>query len=297
MSIQNSKLVAVLELLFATLIWGFGFTATIWAMESISSIGLSVLRFFGACLLTLPVLYFSKTLRSEINFSNLKLSFLPGLFLGLTLILQTWGLEYTTATKSGFITTLYVILVPMIEVAVIKKSISRWHGLWVLIAMVGTALIVQLEITALNRGDLLTLACSVFAAAHITSLGVLGPKIQSPFMFNFFQSFWSGLLALLLLPLFPAPHWKGLTDKALFGFISLTVGSTLLAFALQVKAQKKLSASLASLIFLMESPFAMLFGILLLSEILSPAQALGAFLIVVAAIGAIRSDVKLSSRN
>ncbi|MEK6556462.1 MAG: DMT family transporter [Bdellovibrionota bacterium] len=287
---MNQRLVAVSELLFATLIWGFGFTATIWAMESTSSILLSVTRFFGACLLTLPVFYFSKEMRAEFSLANLKLSALPGFFLGMTLILQTWGLEFTTATKSGFITTLYVILVPVIEVLIIKKKVSRWHTAWVGLAMVGTALIVQLQFNEVNKGDVLTLICSAFAAAHIALLGAIGPKIKSPFVFNFYQSFWAGSLALIMLPFFDGPHWKGINNLALIGFISLTVGSTMLAFALQVKAQKKLSASLASLIFLLESPFAMMFGIILLGETLTMYQAAGAGLIILAAVGAIRFE-------
>jgi drug/metabolite transporter (DMT)-like permease len=289
---MNQRFVAVLELLFATIIWGFGFTATIWAMESTSSIMISVGRFFGACLLTLPIFLISRDLRRHFNFANLKLSMLPGLFLGLTLILQTWGLEYTTATKSGFITTLYVILVPIFEILIIKKRVRLLHTLWVALALVGTGFIVQVQMNEVNKGDVLTLMCSVFAAAHIASLGVLGPKIQSPFVFNFYQSFWAGLLALAMLPFFAVSHWKGFNTLALIGFISLTVGSTMVAFALQVKAQKKISASLASLIFLLESPFAMLFGVLLLSEALTGYQALGATLIILAAAGAIRFEKK-----
>jgi drug/metabolite transporter (DMT)-like permease len=287
---MNQRLIAVFELLFATIIWGFGFTATIWAMESTSSIMLSVTRFFGACVLTLPIFYFVKELRTQFSWANFKLAALPGFLLGMTLILQTWGLEYTTATKSGFITTLYVILVPIIEILIIKKRISRLHSLWVALAMIGTGLIVQLQVNELNKGDVLTLICSIFAAAHIALLGVLGPKIKSPFVFNFYQSFWAGTLALVMLPFFKVVHWKGLNVWALIGFISLTVGSTMIAFALQVKAQKKISASLASLIFLLESPFAMMFGIILLNETLTSLQALGASLIILAAVGAIRFD-------
>ncbi len=287
---MRQNLVAVAELLTATLIWGFGFTATIWAMASFSSIAVSVLRFSIAFLLTLPIIYMVRELRHEFTRANLKLAALPGLLLGSTLILQTWGLEHTTATKSGFITTLYIVIVPIVEVLILRKRIHRLHALWVAIALAGTALIVQLKIDHINFGDVLTLLCAFFAAFHIALLSKIGPQVKSPFLFNTFQSFWAAMLALSILPFFPGPHFKGYDFWAAIGLFSLTVGSTMLAFALQVKAQKKLTASLSSLIFLLESPFAMLFAILLLGETLSMGQGIGAILISVAAFGAVKFE-------
>lgn len=287
---NRKQLVAVAELLTATMIWGFGFTATVWAMESFSSILVSVLRFSIAFLLTLPIIYMVKELRNEFHFKNLRLAALPGLMLGSTLILQTWGLEHTSATKSGFITTLYIVIVPIVEVLMLQKRIPRLHALWVAIALAGTALIVQLKIDDINFGDALTLACAFFAAFHIALLAKLGPQIKSPFLFNTFQSFWAAALALLVWPLFPGPHFKGYHFWAGAGLFSLTIGSTMLAFALQIKAQKKITASLASLIFLLESPFAMLFAIMLLGEVLTPGQAVGAILISIAAFGAVKFE-------
>lgn len=290
-SFQNKQsLTAVAELLTATIIWGFGFTATIWAMQSYSSIAVSVLRFAIAFALTLPIIYMVRELRSEFTLPNFKLAALPGFLLGSTLILQTWGLEHTTATKSGFITTLYIVIVPVVEVMILQKRIHRLHALWVAIALAGTALIVQLQIDNINFGDVLTLLCAFFAAFHIALLSKIGPQVKSPFLFNTFQSFWAALLAVAIWPFFPGPHFKGYDFWAAVGLFSLTVGSTMLAFALQVKAQKKLTASLSSLIFLLESPFAMLFAILLLGETLSTAQAVGAVLISLAAFGAVKFE-------
>jgi drug/metabolite transporter (DMT)-like permease len=99
---------AILELVFAGTLWGFGFTATIWALQSISVSALVFYRFFGAFLIGLFIL-----LAQRISWKTLKkeatLSLLPGLILLAMLLFQTAGLLSTTATNSGFITTLYVI--------------------------------------------------------------------------------------------------------------------------------------------------------------------------------------------
>jgi drug/metabolite transporter (DMT)-like permease len=116
--------------------------------------------------------------------------------------------------------------------------------------------------------------------------------VKSAFIFNAFQSFWSALLSLVTVFIFSGPHWKGYDFWALVGLASLTIGSTMIAFALQVKAQKTLSPSLSSLLFLLESPFAMLFGILLLHETLSLGQTVGAVLIFLSAYGAVHFERK-----
>lgn len=292
---SKARLLAVGEMLFATAIWGFGFTATVWAMYSFSPFATSLARFFGAFLLTLPFLPVSPLFRAEFNWRNCRLSCVPGLLIGGVLILQTWGLEYTTATKSGFITTLYVVLVPVIEVLVIRKKLHYSHALWVFLALVGTALIVDFSLArqTINKGDMLTFLCAILAALHIVVLGKISPKVKSAFIFNAFQSFWAGALSLFSMLLATGPHWRGYSGMAMLGLLSLTLGSTMIAFALQVKAQRTLSPSLSSLLFLLESPFAMFFSILLLGERLSATQIAGAVLIIAAAFGAVHFERKV----
>lgn len=281
---------AVGEMLFATAIWGFGFTATVWALESFSPFAVSFWRFGAAFVLAIPLVYFSRDFLSEFNWTSFKLAFTPGILIGSVLILQTWGLEMTTATKSGFITTLYVVFVPLIEVFLAKKRLHRMHFLWVFLALVGTAFMVNMYeygLRGLNMGDALTLACAVFAAFHIVVVGKVSRQVKSAFIFNAFQSFWSAALSLVIVLITSGPHWKGMNGMAMVGLVSLAIGSTMIAFALQVKAQKTLSPSLSSLLFLLESPFAMLFGIALLGESLTWSQGLGAVLIFTSAFGAV----------
>ncbi len=280
--------IAAAELLVATLIWGFGFTATIWAQHSFDTITLTLSRFTICFVVTSAIIFFQPSTRPFLNRRYLRMSFWPGIFLGITLLLQTWGLEYTSATNSSFITTLYVVFVPLIELLIFKHKLRQLHFVWVTIALVGTGLMVNLQLGQFNSGDVLTLACSVTAALQIVLIGRQSQQIESPLAYNAFQSLWAAVAAALFIPFYPHCYFRTLDWRAALGTFSLIFGSTLLGFFLQVKAQKTLSSSLSSLLFLLESPFALLFAVLLLNERITLLQALGGLLIFLAAFGATR---------
>lgn len=286
--IKKNSVRAILELVFASMLWGFGFIAAVWAMEALDAFEVTLLRFLMASSVGLAILYFNI---KSIPFRQLaRWSFWPALFLTGTLVFQTWGLKYTTATKCGFITTLYVVFVPLIESWHRKRPISL--KLWACVggAFLGTLMIVNVGLNGLNFGDFLTFVCAILASMQIYYVGLIGPKIQHPFAFNTFQSLWS---AMICLPFFfhgdmasKLINWLQWPTTALVGVFSLAFGSTVLAFALQVKAQARLSPTVASLLCLLESPFAMIFAILLLNESLGPLEAAGAALIFFSAVGA-----------
>ena len=285
---------AASELLFATSIWGFGFTATIWALRSFDTVTITVGRFVIAFIFGAAILAVNPHTRDRLNLRTLRMAFWPGIFLGLTLLLQTWGLEYTSATNSSFITTLYVVFVPLMEMALLRGArrgprIRPLHFIWVSIALIGTGLMVNLQLGHFSVGDVLTLICSLTAGMQIIMIGRHGSRIESPFAYNVFQSLWAALVAILFIPIYPHHYIRSPDWHALAGVFSLTFGSTLIAFFLQVKAQKTLSASLASLIFLLESPFASFFAFLLLGEKITMLQTLGGGLIFLSAYGATRN--------
>lgn len=277
---------ALVELLLAAMLWGFGFIASAWALEAINPFELTLLRFLLAGAVGLPFL-FHRSVRGQWR-TLLALSFLPAVFLAGTLQLQTWGLKFTTATKSGFITTLYVIFVPLLESLLSRRNLPR--GIWACVglAFVGTALIVNIGVSDINFGDLLTLGCAIVATGQIYWMGVVSPRIKHPFAFNIFQCLWSIALAL------PFVQWSSFGPKVLafqswsshafWGVMSLAFGSTMIAFFLQVRAQAKLSATTSSVMFLLESPFALIFAVMLLGEHLSSTEAVGAVLIFVSAL-------------
>jgi drug/metabolite transporter (DMT)-like permease len=272
---------AVSELIVATVLWGFGFIAMIWALREMSPVMITATRFMASfAICALPILYWPD-LRRQMTLQNLRLAAAPGLLLGGTILLQTWGLKYTTATKSGFITTLYVLMVPILEFIVLKRRIHRLHGLFVGLALLGTAMMMELRIDGFNRGDFLTFLCAIVASVQIFWFGLIGDKIGSPFVFNTLQCLWGGLPFVLLavftgekLVFWPGGHLERL------GVTCLVLGSTVIGFLLQVRGQRILPPSISSLIFLLESPFAALFAIFLLGERLSLLKLSGGVLII-----------------
>jgi drug/metabolite transporter (DMT)-like permease len=286
------QLFAIGELIVAAAFWGFGFIAVIWSLETLNFAEVTWLRFALAALVGLPfILHAPRSVRRGI----FRLSFWPSVFLAGTLIFQSWGLKYTTATKSGFITTLYVVFVPLLESLLTGRRLPPLLWACVVMAFAGTALIVEVRFDEINIGDILTLVCAFFATFQIYSLGAVSPRVSQPFLFNASQSVWG---AALIFPLVVnSNYWQDVSKvrewplTVWLGVGSLAFGSTLLAFYLQIRAQAKLSATVSSLLFLLESPFAMLFSIALLGEKPGLGHGLGAFLIFVSAALASWADI------
>lgn len=277
-----------IELIIADAFWGFGFIAVLWAIPAVGPFTISLIRFVGAFVIGMAIWIFSSEFRSRDSVAQFRLALIPGILLASTILFQTWGLKFTTATKSGFITCLYVVMVPLVEGIVLRRPIRRLHYLFAALAVLGTSLIADLQFHKINFGDLLTLICAVMATFQILWLGHVGSKVKHPFAFNSYQCFWAAVPALpLALTTETWPHLSLFTWKVWAGLGSLTLGSTVLAFFLQVRAQQRLSPSVASLLFLLESPFAALFAALVLRESLTWSQAIGAGLIFIASLGAI----------
>jgi drug/metabolite transporter (DMT)-like permease len=277
------------EAMLANIFWGFGFTATIWALQGFTLTQILFLRFFvvgavglawGACLHRGA---FQKILPRTL---------IPAIFLIVEILFQVWGLHYTTATNAGFLTVTYILMVPVLERVLWKRQISKIHWLWVAVAFAGTALMLDLGSLRLNPGDFLMLISALGASLHMLSVDRLGKTEENLFFANTMQSLW-GAVFLLPVLIFKAEPWHWPTEVSPWiGLAALTFGSTLLAFYLQMRAQKKLSPSVSSLLFLVESPIAAGFGFLLLGERLGPWQLTGGLLVLVAAGGVSRKNTE-----
>lgn len=279
-----TKKQAALELVVAGVLWGFGFVAAVWALKVFTPIETLVYRFLLATFLG-ELLYL--VFRGP-RFASLQKDFLralpAGALLGAMLLLQTIGLQTTSATKSGFITSLYVIMVPLINALLLKAKSPPRNYILALLALLGTFILMNANIQELNSGDLWTLGCSLFAAFHIIYIGRISNHIGNAFRFNNFQSFWCLVVIAPWLLVQENITFKSSEWLPWIGIISLGAASSVIAFFLQVRSQKILSDSTASMLFLLESPFAALFGFLLLNERLSTFQLFGAILIMLASI-------------
>ncbi len=288
---------ALIELLIAASLWGFGFVATVWALQELGPLAISGLRFVLAAGVGGIICLIVPSLRRQIKKSQFMLAFWPGMFLATTLVLQTWGLRYTTATKSGFITTLYILVVPVMERILLSRRIPKYHLVFVLLALVGVGMICDIQqmfFTPVasensvahakelwNIGDWLTLSCMVAASLQIVWFGKIADQIESSFAFNVYQCLWAAPVPLALAFAFENVTLN-LSPTPMLGLGMLAFGSSLIAFALQVKAQKSIAPSLASLLYLLESPIAALFGVLLLGERLTVENGVGCAVILIA---------------
>lgn len=286
---------AISELLLATLFWGFGYVATIWALDIATPVEITFLRFFAGGLLSL-FLVRSFQVSKERFFYLIRLSFFPGFCMAALLLSQTWGLQYTTAINSTFITALYVVITPLLEWGVLRRKSHLVFLLYAGLSLCGVLFILKGSFQVSSHplswlGDLLTLITAFFSACHLVYVGQVWKKIHRPFLFNALQSLWAALLLfpfLLVEFFFSSIEFErgALTPESVVGLISLVFGSTILAFYLQLRAQSVLSPSLTSLICLLESPMALIFALIFLSQPLGLWALLGASLIFLSAIGA-----------
>lgn len=293
----NARNRAVIELSFAGVLWGFSFIAAKWTFESFTVESLMFFRFFFAFAvgLILAAIFKFSELKKYWK-QDAKSALRVGISLGITLWFQTLALKYTTATNTSFITTLYVIQIPLI-MAVYNRKLNIQVITIALLALLGMAFLVfpdgnfHMEF---NQGDILALICSFFASLQIIFMGVDAKNSSDAFRFNLFQTFWSGVMVLPFILISTErilPKWP-LSEKAIFGFILISIGSSLIAFYLQTRAQKHLSTELSSLLFLLEAPFATLFGFIFLKESLTWLSFLGGALILLSCYFSMRTEAK-----
>ena len=266
---------ADLSLATVALAWGTTFVVVKQALTGASTMYFLALRFAlaSACLLALflPAFYKANPLRV---WSGLRGGVGAGLFLWLGYVLQTAGLRYTTAGHSGFLTGLYVVLVPILSAAVFRRLPLKREWLGVLVAGAGLlALTLPTAGTALrvNRGDLLTIGCAVAFAFHLLVLGYYSKRemVQAVAFGQLACAAALSGLALFFEP--PRAVWNR-------GFVFTIVLTAV--FALQTWGQKYTTPTRTAVIFALEPVFALATACLLGGESLTWASAIGGALIL-----------------
>jgi drug/metabolite transporter (DMT)-like permease len=204
-----------------------------------------------------------------------------GALLGLGFVLQTEGLARTTASRSGFLTGMLVVLVPILELLVFRKKPKTPALVGVLLAFTGMTLLSAPwsdGAQASLAGDLLTAGCAVVFAAHIIALGRLAPR-HPVLPMLLLQLAMVGLLAALAGPLIEPQRFDG-GGKLWLALLYLALFATLLAFGIQTWAQKLMPTVRVALISALEPVFAALWAALFLHERLSGRELVGGGLIV-----------------
>jgi drug/metabolite transporter (DMT)-like permease len=263
---------AVGWLTLVCLVWGVSFSLTKETLGYISPLLFMGIRFGLASLLLIGS--FKGISRQEL---------LGGVLLGLLFwggfAFQTFGLTYTLASRSAFITSLATPLVPIVYFLAHRRLPNAITIAGVLLAAVGMYFLTSPKASGggLGQGDWLTLGCAVLFAGHIVAAGHFS-RIISPMRLLAVEIATTAGLSLLLAPLLETPR---VTPSAMLAGLLLFLGlSELWRFYMQLRAQQVLSPTHTALLFMLEPVFAALTSFLLLGERLIPLQWGGAALIL-----------------
>jgi drug/metabolite transporter (DMT)-like permease len=272
MNIQTVKSNALL--LITAAIWGFAFVAQRVGMDYLGPFTFNAARFTLGSLSLLPLLLISRGERTAseniLPRAGLKLivfgGFSAGFMLFMGISLQQVGLVYTTAGKAGFITSLYVVIVPIM--ALFWKQ-STNPGAWIgaVLAVIGLYFLSVTESFSVEFGDLLEFFGAFFWAGQVLIIGWLSPKIQSVKL-AFTQFVVCAVLSLIVAVIFEDISWDALVQSS-WAILYSGIFSSGVAFTFQVMAQRHTHPAHASIIMSLEAVFAAIGGWLLLNEILS----------------------------
>ena len=266
-------------LLAAAIIWGSAFAVVKNTLDSVPPSMMIALRFGIAALISGAIL--RKHLRG-LTRGQVLMGLLVGVLTGLAYIVQTIGLQDTTAGKNAFLTTIYVLLVPF-------GSAVLFHEMLLGIGILS----LDGESGGLNRGDVLTLVCGVLYAAQIISVGRCNERMDTYalIVLEFAFAALTGLCWSLATERGMPIQWN---MQSIGGILYVAVFSTMLASSCQNIAQKLAPTSHAALLMSLESVFGALSGVIFLGEKLTIRMGLG-FLVIFAAV--VLSETTASSKK
>jgi len=258
-SARPKKIIPLTLLLAVAVVWGSTFAIMKDSLDRIDVYSFLSWRFLMAAVIM-------AVLRPQ-SFKHLSPSFLlrgvsAGLLLGMGYIFQTFGLTLTTVAKTGFITGLYAIFVPLIAAPFFKHHISKIQWFAVALATIGMA-VLSLHGLSIGRGEFLVTLSALFFAFHIIGLSRWSPG-RDPYALTMVQMATVGLLTMAFSAKngLEAPHDRGVWAVVIY----TAIVASAFAFIVQTWAQSFMSAISVGVAMTMEYIFAAIFGVLLVHE-------------------------------
>ena len=298
--IKNQKMIGNLLLTLTALIWGMAFVFQRKGMESIEPITFTSARMALAAVTVgiAAFIYTKKPVAKTVPAETEKISaeterknrrkntvlggICCGTFLACASIFQQMGIVYTTAGKAGFITAMYMIIVPVIGFVLFKKRNTWLVWLAVLIGVAGMYLLCMTEGFTLTRGDTLVCICAVLFSGHILCCDYFVQRGEAIWI-SAIQFVTCSALSAVAACILETPTWEKVFSAAIpilyCGILSGGVGYTL-----QIIAQKFTDPTIASLLMSLESVFAVLAGAILLGERMTLREMAGCVVMFVAII-------------
>ena len=293
----KEQTLGVILFLITSCVWGFAFVPQKIAVDlNFGPISLNGLRCLLGAVVLIPVMLIADKVRhKKVTFLGVqgkaeikKLLFgglLCGICLTLASTLQQVGLKYSTVGKAGFLSALYIVIVPVITVFFGKKI--NWNGwLGVALGILGMFFLCfnlkDLASFSINKGDLLLILCSFAFSAHILVIDKFA-KNADPLRLAFIQFLICGIICTSIGFIFERNTWN-LIPQIAWCIVILGVGSCGVGYTLQMVAQKYVPAYIAPLLMGMECVFSLIAELIFFKKIMSAVEYLGCFLILVAVV-------------
>ena len=274
-------------LVLTALIWGCAFVAQSVGMDYVGPFTFNMARFLIGAIVLLPVIWFMDRQRKTgaEKGAGQKTLIIGGICCGIALAvastLQQWGILFTTVGKAGFITAMYIVIVPLLGIFIGKKVRPLIIGC-VAIAVVGFYFLCMTESFRLGLGDFLVLLCAIAFSIHILVIDHFSPKVDGVRM-SAIQFLTAAIISAVPTLLWEQPVFTEIL-QAWQPVLYAGVMSCGVAYTLQIIAQKNADPTVASLLLSLESVFSVLAGWVLLGQGLSLKELFGCVLIFCAII-------------
>ena len=292
---MNKQIKGSFILLLTAFIWGTAFVAQSEGVSRMGVFGFSVIRNFMAVIILIPVVLFIRTRKNgegatvsgEIKaiFSDKKLllgGFLCGIALCVASNLQQIGIKYVSFIgKSGFLTALYIILVPIAGLF-FHKRVGKLVWIGLVFALVGLYLLCINGQFILEYADIVLILCAIVFTIQIMLVDKFVSEVDAVSM-ACMQFFWCGLFSMIPMLITEHNTWADISSAAI-PLLYAGVLSSGVAYTLQMVGQRDLNPTLASMIMSLEAVFSVLSGIVILHEKPSARELIGCLLMFVGVI-------------
>ncbi|MCQ2459962.1 MAG: DMT family transporter [Ruminococcus sp.] len=288
---MSKNLKGSIMLLITSFIWGTAFVAQSDGMNYVEPFTYNAMRTLLGGFVLIPIILIFKAVGKHTGAPPLKYSLKNtvkgGICCGVVLFIassfQQFGIAYTTTGKAGFITALYIVLVPLLLGMILKKAVPLKMWLFVLIAVVGFWFLCINEDFRISKGDFLVLCCALFFAAHIIVVDHFIEQNTDGMLMSCIQFFTAAVFMLIGMFVFESPNIDSIID-AKIPVLYAGIMSSGVAYTMQILGQRYTAPTIATLLMSLESVFAALSGWLILHEKLSPKELCGCGLVFTAVI-------------
>lgn len=287
---KKKELSSAILLFLAAFIWGVAFVAQSVGMDYVGPFTFNGCRFLIGGLVLTPFAWIrekkfesSNTYQSmtkETQKKHKQTTLLGGLCCGIAICIassfQQVGMLYTSVGKAGFITALYIVLVPVMGIFM-KKKVAPMVWIGVILAAIGMYFLCITESISINYGDVLVFICAICFTFHILIIDYFAPKADGVAL-SCIQFWFSGIVCMSIAVLKEAPDFASILQAAV-PILYAGVMSCGVAYTLQIIGQKHMKPTIASLILSLESVISVLAGWVILQEILTGRQLWGCILV------------------